>query len=386
MPTTRRTAGYGDHVSDDVGQWEALRGDRSASRTIRVLDLFAGAGGLTQGFREADSRFHSVRAVEMDLAAAATYAHTFGDVVYPGTIENWLRSEDVPEVDVIVGGPPCQGFSTLGKRDAEDKRNTLWREYLETVAAARPSYFVLENVPQFLNSPQFELFEAALCPGGKLADYGFSATVLNAADYGAPQARKRVIAIGHHRDLRPLGPPRPTHAGRHVTVGDVLKNVQGRIVDIDLPDVRTEFRGVELPGAFKSVDLHITRNYTELSIARFASIPHGGNRFDIPDALLSPCWRKHHTGSADVMGRLRLDKPSVTIRTEFFKPEKGRYLHPTENRAITHYEAALLQGFRPEHQWVGSKVSIARQIGNAVPVRLGMAIAKHLAAALDASK
>ncbi len=351
-----------------------------------MLDLFAGAGGLTQGFREADNRFESVRAVEMDVAAAASYAHTFGDVVYPGTIEDWLRDEDVPSVDVVVGGPPCQGFSTLGKRDEEDSRNTLWREYVETVREAQPSYFVLENVPQFLKSPQFALFRAATAAGGRLADYDFTATVLNAADYGAPQARKRVIAIGRHRDLPRIGPPLPTHVGRHVTVGEALKDVPTTVTDVDLPDVRTEFRGVEFPGAFKSSELHVARNYTELSRARFAAIPPGGNRFDIPDGLLSACWRNHRTGSGDVMGRLHLNKPSVTIRTEFFKPEKGRYLHPTEHRAITHYEAALLQGFSPEHQWVGSKVSIARQIGNAVPVPLGRAIAKHLAKALVAAK
>lgn len=369
-----------------MGRSPAPRRRRATSRVFRVLDLFAGAGGLTQGFREADSRFRSVRAVEMDIAAAASYAHTFGDVVYPGTIEDWLRDEDVPGVDVVVGGPPCQGFSTLGKRDAEDERNTLWREYVETVAQARPSYFVLENVPQFLKSPQFYLFRAATHPGGQLADYDFTATVLNAADYGAPQARKRVIAIGRHRDLPPIGPPLPTHVGRHVTVREALKDVPSEVLNVDLPDVRTEFCGMEFAGAFKSVELHVTRNYTKLSLDRFDRIPLGGNRFDIPDELLSPCWRKHKTGSADVMGRLHLDKPSVTIRTEFFKPEKGRYLHPTEHRAITHYEAALLQGFRPEHQWVGSKVSIARQIGNAVPVPLGKAIAEHLAKALDASR
>lgn len=351
-----------------------------------MLDLFAGAGGLTQGFREADSRFKSVRAVEMDIAAAASYAHTFGDVVYAGTIEDWLRDEDVPDVDVVVGGPPCQGFSNLGKRDAEDKRNMLWREYVETVAQARPSYFVLENVPQFVKSPQFQLFRAATQPGGRLADYDFNASVLNAADYGAPQARKRVIVIGRHRDLPPIGPPYPTHVGRHVTVGEALKDVPSKVTRVELPDVRTEFRGTELAGAFKSVELHVTRHYTELSLARFRMIPPGGNRFDIDDRLLSPCWRKHKTGSADVMGRLYPNKPSVTIRTEFFKPEKGRYLHPTEHRAITHYEAALLQGFRPEHQWVGSKLSIARQIGNAVPIPLGRAIAKHLAKALSSPR
>ena len=107
-------------------------------------------------------------------------------------------------------------------------------------------------------------------------------------------------------------------------------------------------------------------------------IPEGGNRFDLPDSLKAPCWINHDSGAGDVMGRLYWDRPSVTIRTEFTKPEKGRYLHPTQNRAITPYEGALLQGFPAEHLWVGSKTSIVKQIGNAVPIPLGKAIAQHL--------
>ena len=120
-----------------------------------------------------------------------------------------------------------------------------------------------------------------------------------------------------------------------------------------------------------------------MSLKRFAAIPERGNRFDLPDELLSPCWRKHRTGTGDVMGRLYLDKPSVTIRTEFFKPEKGRYLHPTEDRVITHYEAAMIQGFPLTYQWVGTREQIARQIGNAVPIPLGEAIGRQLLEAFN---
>lgn len=363
----------------------AVSAPRRRRAPIRVLDLFAGAGGLTEGFHSVRKRYRVVRAVESDLAAAASYARTFGDQrIYPGAIEQWLAEEDVPDVDVILGGPPCQGFSNLGKRDAEDKRNMLWREYVAAVAKAQPSYFVLENVPAFLQSPQFELFHNSTHRGRKLSDYTFTPHLLNAADYGAAQARRRVVVIGHRRDLPDPGAPTPTHAGRHRTVAEALRDAAPVVTDTELPECWTEFADKGFPGAFKSPELHLSRHYTELSLARFDAIPPGGNRFNIPDELLSPCWRKHKTGSADVMGRLDPDKPSVTIRTEFFKPEKGRYLHPTENRALTHYEAALLQGFPDDHQWVGSKVSIARQIGNAVPIPLAQAIAKHLAVAIDA--
>jgi DNA (cytosine-5)-methyltransferase 1 len=129
-------------------------------------------------------------------------------------------------------------------------------------------------------------------------------------------------------------------------------------------------------------ELHITRRPTELSLARFRAIPPGGSRKNLPDELMTECWRKHKSGAGDVMGRLSWDKPSVTIRTEFFKPEKGRYLHPHEDRPITHAEAALIQGFPEDFLWCGTKTSIARQIGNAVPPPLARAIAEHLATRL----
>ena len=111
------------------------------------------------------------------------------------------------------------------------------------------------------------------------------------------------------------------------TVGDALAGVEPRVSGINLPENSIEFRGERVRGVYKMADLHVTRQPTERSLRRFAAIPEGGNRFDLPEGLKTPGWRKHTTGSRDVMGRLRWDKPSVTIRTEFFKPEKGRYLH-----------------------------------------------------------
>ncbi|MCZ2859988.1 DNA cytosine methyltransferase [Blastococcus sp. VKM Ac-2987] len=358
-------------------------GDDKGRHLATVLDLFSGAGGMTQGFHASEA-FRTVQAVEMDPQAAASYKATFGDaVVHVRAISDWLANCDVPSVDVVVGGPPCQGFSTLGKQDAEDERNALWHDYALTIVRAEPRYFVLENVGAFLKSRQFADLRAATEPGGLLADYDFEAGVLNAADFGAAQARRRTILIGHHRELPAPGLPAPTHLGRHVTLRSVLDRVPRQVETTDLPPDRwTVVQGRRVPGPFRTSELHVGRTYTELSERRFRSIPAGGNRFDIPEQLLSPCWVKHKAGSADVMGRLSWDKPSVTIRTEFFKPEKGRYLHPDEHRALTHLEAALIQGFPDSHRWVGSKTSIARQIGNAVPIPLGRAIAAHLSQAM----
>lgn len=359
--------------------------DAGGPPPVAVLDLFAGAGGLSQGFRMASPAYSTVRAVEFDVAAAATYAANHGDVVYVGDIRNWLETEGVPKADVVIGGPPCQGFSALGRQDLNDERNALWRQYAETVRRSNPSYFVLENVGPFERSPQYRRFRDATRPGGELADYDFRSMILNAADYGAPQARRRCIVLGHHRDLNFPGWPTPTvDRSEWATVKGALVRVRPAVTEMDLPLRVTSFRGVELRGVFRSDELHIGRNYTELSKARFRSIPAGGNRFDLPEHLKAPCWRKHQSGSGDVMGRLFWDRPSVTIRTEFFKPEKGRYLHPTEHRAITHYEAALLQGFPEDYKWAGSRIAIAHQIGNAVPISLGTAIGRHILSALRA--
>jgi DNA (cytosine-5)-methyltransferase 1 len=365
-----------------AGYVARMGGTRRASGggSVAVLDLFSGAGGLSEAFAQVSDRFVTTRAVESDLSAAATYAENHGeDVVYPGKIEQWLRAEDIPEADVIIGGPPCQGFSALGKQDVRDQRNQLWLRYAETIRRAKPRYFILENVPAFLNSDQFKRFKRQCQPSGRLGDYAFEAQVLNAADFGAPQLRKRVILIGHHRDLISPGFPEATHTrDARMNLKDALVGLPEPVSQIDLPDRWIECWSAELPGMFSTKELHVTRYYQDRSLERFAHVPAGGNRFNIPFELLPICWRNHRTGAGDVMGRLRWDQPSVTIRTEFYKPEKGRYLHPTEHRALTHHEAARIQGFPDDYKWIGSKSSIARQIGNAVPIALGSAIARQI--------
>ncbi|MHA7292465.1 DNA cytosine methyltransferase [Arthrobacter sp. HLT1-21] len=352
------------------------------STSIRLLDLFAGAGGLTHGFYRASKRVVTERAVEFDAAAAASYSATFGDKVYAGPIQDWLLEEQVPEADVVIGGPPCQGFSQLGKRDSSDDRNGLWESYAETLALANPRYFVVENVPAFARSQQLQEFTNATSKGGLIEDYAFQWHILNSADYGAPQARKRAILIGHHRDLQFPGFPPPTHIGRHSTVRKAFKGIDVDADGTDLPDRKQLVGNRLMPGAFSTTELHLGRRYADLSLARFSVIPEGGNRFDLPESLKAKCWINHNSGSGDVMGRMHWDRPSVTVRTEFFKPEKGRYIHPIANRAITHLEAARLQGFPDNHQWIGSKTAIAKQIGNAVPTALGSAIARQLVESL----
>lgn len=351
----------------------------TAGAALTALDLFAGAGGLSTGLSEAGG-VHTVQAVELDVEAAATFAANHPSAeVFAGTVEDWLHTHEARRVDVVVGGPPCQGFSALGKRDVNDVRNKLWRDYARTVARTSPQYFVMENVAAFLKSVQFGELGSAFEPGGLLEDYRFEARVLNAADFGAPQSRRRGVVIGHHRDVEMPGFPEPTHQGdARRTVRDAFRGLPHEWDAMDLPQRTTTFQHHDLPGVHRDRDLHIGRHYSAVVQNRIAHIPPGGNRFDIPEPLLPPCWRRHHTGASDVMGRLHWDKPAVTIRTEFYKPEKGRYLHPSANRAITHLEAARLQGFPTGFKWVGSRSAVARQIGNAVPIALGAAIGRAL--------
>jgi DNA (cytosine-5)-methyltransferase 1 len=139
----------------------------------------------------------------------------------------------------------------------------------------------------------------------------------------------------------------------------------------------------DLPLKPTGVDLHVGRNPTELSKQRYSHIPVGGNRFNLPKELTPNCWLNKPTGLTDVFGRLWWDRPSVTIRTEFFKPEKGRYLHPTEDRPITLREAARIQGFPDSYKFTGSYTQIAKQIGNAVPTALAESIAEQVLSILE---
>lgn len=356
-----------------------------------MIDLFAGCGGMTAGF--VDEAFEPVLAVENNVHAAATYAANFGeDHMVLGDIAD-LPDEDIPPADVVIGGPPCQGFSNLGSRDVEDPRNKLWKQFMRVVQHAHPRVFVIENVDGFMRSSEFDLLREQAC-NGMIDDYVLSCDVLNAADYGVAQRRPRTIVIGSRVGRLPM--PRPSHA-RNSAPGSRLqrwRTVRERISGLpeapettELPVSGATFFGREVPGVFKKLDIHVGRQPTQKSLLRYDCIPPGGGRFDLPDELRPACWRNKLTGTTDVMGRMRWDQPSLTIRTEFFKPEKGQYLHPQwdpqnpehrVNRVITHLEAALLQGFAEDFLWCGSKVELAKQIGNAVPVGLAQTIAKHL--------
>jgi DNA (cytosine-5)-methyltransferase 1 len=353
-----------------------------------MIDLFAGCGGMTQGFL--DEGFRPIKAVEWDRAAASTYAANFGEShMHWGDIAD-VADDEIPFADVVIGGPPCQGFSNLGRKDVNDPRNKLWKQFLRFVQIAQPDVFVIENVQRFQKSAEFQLLVDE-ADHGMISDYELSTGVLLAANFGVAQRRPRTIVIGSRVGKVPL--PIPTHAKDGLgglkpweTVRSRIEALPERPATTNLPATTAEFFGEAIPGEFKWLDLHIGRKPSELSLKRYDSVPPGGGRFDVPEELLPRCWREKASGTTDVMGRMRWDAPSLTIRTEFFKPEKGQYLHPQwdskrksrrVNRVITHLEAALLQDFPEDFLWCGSKIEIAKQIGNAVPVGLARAIARQ---------
>jgi DNA (cytosine-5)-methyltransferase 1 len=328
-----------------------------------LLDVFSGAGGLTLGLSWAG--FRSIGAVEADPAAADTYdanfsPHVMRDVTgKPLSIENVDFTPFRGSVDLLCGGPPCQGFSLLGQRLSDDPRNRLWREFIRAVEEVRPRAFLMENVMPMLRSEEGN-FTVEYARG---LGYSVVAGLLSAEQFGVPQKRQRAFFLG---------------------VKDAAIMLPEPVRDAETRTVRWALAGLPLEPSGE--DLHTARQPTAKSLERYAAVPEGGNRFDLmrsrPD-ITPRCWLEKPSGSTDVFGRLWWDRPALTVRTEFFKPEKGRYLHPCEPRPITHREAARLQTFPDGFGFLGSKTDIARQIGNAVPPLLAYQIGLHLQAALE---
>jgi DNA (cytosine-5)-methyltransferase 1 len=337
-----------------------------------MVDLFAGCGGMTAGFL-ATGRFEVALAVEWDPDAAHTYATNFGEEhLHIGAIQDL---ESFPSADVVVGGPPCQGFSPLNRQREATESRALWQQYWRAMEQVQPAAFVMENVPEFLLSAEFALLQERAETSG----YRIRADVLNAANFGVPQRRRRAIVIGVRNLDGGIVPwPEETHA-KPESVG---------LDQQPWMTVRDALAG--LPHQPDGRNWHRARNPRAESVRRYKAVPpNGGNRMQMQESLdrdglghLVPrCWREHPNGSRDVFGRLWWDRPAPTIRTEFYKPEKGRYLHPEAHRSITIREGALIQTMEdfvfPSEQ---SMTAVGRQIGNAVPPRLAWCIAEALLA------
>ena len=380
------------YLREDENIYNARLEDELPKRklTFKLIDLFCGAGGMTLGFTETfGHHFKPIWANDYNKYCVETYNENFGKHCIFGDIVDILSDSktEIPQADVVIGGPPCQGFSLLNRDRDDDPRRQLWKPYLEVVERCRAKVFAIENVPQLLGT--FEHGEIV----GMAEKLGFIVVSgkVCAADYGVPQTRIRAIIIGSKvGDPSFLFPPRKTHFnpngnGYHQGTldfsgnGDFLsspkkwRTVKDAISNLPPPS------GTDIRKNLPPLDLQFGRTPTAMSLKRYKTIPKEGmNRFDLQKRapeLTPKCWIKKKSGGTDLFGRLWWDKPAVTIRTEFFKPEKGRYLHPEQHRPITHREAARFQSFPDSFVFKGTKIEIAKQIGNAVPPLLAARIA-----------
>lgn len=337
-------------MKDEAKRSRGLRPDGDGRPT--AVDLFCGCGGLTVGLKRAG--FRVLGAVDVDSLSVKTYKANHRDVK--------LWEKDIRELDpqelldtlglkkgglgLLAGCPPCQGFSTMrtlnGKLGVDDPRNDLLVEFERFVEALRPRSVMLENVPGLAADKRY----AAFCK--RLKDLGYLGAhkILNAADYGVPQRRRRLIYLAGYGVQIPFA----EKVKERNTVADAIRG---------------------LPKAGKSGDpVHdMQERHSPRILALIKSIPrNGGSRTDLPRESQLAC-HKRCDGFKDVYGRMAWKDVAPTITSGCFNPSKGRFLHPKENRAITMREAALLQGFPRKYKFpvTTSKSAIALLIGNALP-------------------
>jgi DNA (cytosine-5)-methyltransferase 1 len=312
--------------------------------------MFSGAGLLSHSF--ATEGFDPIQAVELCSSACETYRHNLGNHVVNADIRH---VEPAGPCDVIVAGPPCQGFSTLGKRKLNDPRNRLSLEVVRWAELTGADVVVIENVSAFLESAVWLRVKCQLIELG----YDVFSFVLSAVDYGVPQRRSRSFTIASK-----IGAPNISHyRGGAKTV-------------------RQAFAGLGIPSDGPE-GLHRARPITSLALERIRAIPPGGDKRDLmarPPNRVPSSWWAVHNEATDVWGRMEWDQPANTLRTCFINPSKGRYIHPSENRMITFREAARLHSIPDHWKFFGHDSQIARQIGNSVPPRMGRAVARAVAA------
>lgn len=324
----------------------------SKGKKPTAIDLFCGCGGLTLGLKQAG--FEVLGAVDNDHLAVETYKANHRNVSVFETDINNLTTHKLKhclgikkwKLDLLAGCPPCQGFSTMrtlnGNREVEDPRNDLIQDFYRFVKDLMPKSVMLENVPGLMKDIRFKKFINKMSDLGYIGKYD----ILNAAKYGVPQRRRRLIYIAGYKKKIDFAP----ELKKEIHVKDAIKG---------------------LPPAGASGDLihDLPERRTPEVIERIKKIPKdGGSRTDLPKSEQLKC-HKRCNGFKDVYGRMAWDKVAPTITSGCFNPSKGRFLHPEENRSITMREAALLQGFPKKYNFpiTKSKADIALLIGNALP-------------------
>lgn len=343
---------------------------------MNVADLFSGVGGLSLGFRQAG--FSVVFAVEHDREIADAYSRNDSSAVMFNDditqLDPKKLSKRFGRIDVIVGGPPCQGFSQKGKRlSVNDDRNYLFKQYVRFVAEFRPKYFVLENVPNIITTAKGFFRDEIIREFSKLG-YDVKADVFDVADFGVPQHRRRAVFLGQQKHLT-VDFPRPLK--KRVTVKDALSDlprlhsgeeyVGGRYPTKPQTDYQRRMR----EGSSGIVN-HKSTKHSKLALERLAMIPKGKGKEVLPPEHLT---KSIYSGT---WCRLIEDDQAATITTRFDTPSSGRFTLPDQNRCITVREAARLQSFPDSFVFYGSKSAQMKQVGNAVPPVFANAIAKEI--------
>lgn len=307
--------------------------------------MFSGAGLYSAGMVAAG--FEPLLAIDLAPDAIASYRRNISEKAVVGSV---TEDRDIPKATVLIAGPPCQGFSTLGRRDPADVRNSLSLTVLPWADSSEADVVVIENVPPFLRSAHW----MALHDG--LVSRGFSVETweLDAYDYGAPQRRVRAFTVASK--IGPVQKPSPT------PVSEPAATVIARPVVEGDP-------------------MHHWPQPSELALSRISRIPADGDKRDLMRTNPELCpesWFEIGCHATDVWGRMRRTGPSNTLRCTFQNPSKGRYVHPVENRVLSLREGARLQGISDNWTFVGKPNSVSRQIGNGVPVQLSTAVARSV--------
>lgn len=319
---------------------------------MNYVDLFSGAGGLSLGFEEAG--FKNVFAVEHDEKISKTYKKNFPDNKLLVTDIKKISEDEIKvlvgtnEVDVVIGGPPCQGFSLAGKNGrtfVDDERNYLFKEFVRFVSVIKPKMFVMENVARMASHDKGETIKEIKRSFEKLG-YTVQHRVLQAADYAVPQKRQRVFVVG-------------TKSGNFEYPKALDSQVSVKEAIGDLPKL--------MSGQESSIANHNAMNHSEQMLKKMSYVKDGGDRKDIPENL--------RPISGDIRKYIRYNSklPSVTVTGDMRK-----VFHYEQNRALTCRELARLQSFPDNFIFEGSSISVQQQIGNAVPPKLGFAVANEV--------
>jgi DNA (cytosine-5)-methyltransferase 1 len=341
---------------------------------LRVIDLFSGVGGLSLGFRMVGAEISLANEIDKEIAESYSINHPETRMINEDITK--LDIEDVfkeykDKVEVVIGGPPCQGFSQKGQRKSiNDDRNFLFRYFYNIVKVLKPKYFVMENVPNLLTTEN-GYFKKEIVALFEEVGYSLNADVLTASDYGVPQNRKRAFILGKLGEKK-LELPSPLNINNSIwdAISDLsyLESGEGEFKQKYKVEPQSEYQKL-LRADSEYLYNHIATNHSEIALARLKLIPPNKGREVLPE--------EHLTKSifSGTWSRMIKDDVAVTITTRFDTPSSGKFTHPYLNRAITVREAARIQSFPDTFIFYGTKSSQMKQVGNAVPPLLSKQIA-----------